>query len=684
MPGLILVLAPDLTIVDASDAYLAATMTRREEILGRLVYDVFPDNPADPKASGVRNLRASLDHVKSALVPDTMPVLKYDIERPAAAGGGFEERFWSPVNTPVLDESGALAFIINRVEDVTEFVRLRRLGSAHERVAEELRSRTAEMEAEVYRRAEELAVSNRELHRANAELRRSETFLDSIVENIPDMVFVKDARTLRFVRLNRAGEQLLGRPRDTLIGKSDYDLLPPAEADLFTARDREALAGGSVIAIPEEPIETAVNGLRYLHTKKIPIPDDAGRPAYLLGISRDITESKEAQARIRAAQQEAERANRAKTEFLSRMSHELRTPLNAILGFNQLLEMDQLTSDQRENVSFIRKGGRHLLELINEVLDIARIESGQMTISAEPVALPDVLDDAIALVRPLAVERSITLSAVATDCADHVLADRQRLKQILLNLLSNAIKYNRDGGSVDVRCTRVGSGRVRIDVADTGCGIASDHLDRLFRPFERLGAEWTSVEGTGMGLALSKGLAEAMGGSVSVASIVDVGTTFSLELALTESPMERLERVGPPPIEEPTPDASHKVVLHIEDNVSNQRLVERVLARRPGIRLLTAMQGGLGIDLARQHRPTLILLDLHLPDMAGQDVLRRLLAHSETRDIPIVVLSADATKSQIAHLLEAGAAGYLTKPLDVGEFLDQIDRSIGADPAVRP
>jgi signal transduction histidine kinase/ActR/RegA family two-component response regulator len=398
-------------------------------------------------------------------------------------------------------------------------------------------------------------------------------------------------------------------------------------------------------------------------------------------VSRDVTLERTAEREITAAQAQAEHANRAKTEFLSRMSHELRTPLNAILGFSQLLEMDDLNDDQRENVGYIRKGGQHLLELINEVLDISRIESGQMTISSEPVGLVEVLDDAIALVRPLAATRSITIRGAHAPCATHVMADRQRLKQILLNLLSNAIKYNRDGGSVQVRCARAGSGRLRIDVTDTGYGIAPELLGRLFRPFDRLGAEWSSVEGTGMGLTLSKGLAEAMGGSISVESRLDVGTTFSIELALAEGPVERLERLSPAPDDKVTTHLSQKVLLQIEDNVSNQRLVERVLARRPGVRLMTAMQGGLGIDLARQHRPSMVLLDLHLPDMAGLEVLRRLRSYPETRDIPVVVLSADATKSQITLLLEAGAAGYLTKPLDVGVFLQHVDRAIGSNDA---
>jgi len=237
-PGLFLVLLPDLTIVAVSDAYLAATMTKRGEIVGRGLFEVFPDNPDDPGATGVNNLRASLDRVRSSLVSDAMAVQKYDIRRPDAEGGGFEERFWSPVNSPVLGPDGKLAYVIHRVEDVTEFVRLKHLETEQQRLTDELRERTTEMEAEVYRRAREISASNRQLHRANTELRRSERFLDSIIENLPDMVFVKDAESLRFVRFNRAGEELLGHTRDELIGRNDYDFFPQDEADAFVAKDQ--------------------------------------------------------------------------------------------------------------------------------------------------------------------------------------------------------------------------------------------------------------------------------------------------------------------------------------------------------------------------------------------------------------------------------------------------------------
>jgi PAS domain S-box-containing protein len=404
------------------------------------------------------------------------------------------------------------------------------------------------------------------------------------------------------------------------------------------------------------------------------------RAAAVVGMSlvaHDISERKRSERALEQARDEADRANRAKSEYLSRMSHELRTPLNAILGFAQLLEMDELRSDQHESLSHILSASRHLLALINEVLDIAAIEAGRLPLSVEPVAVADVVGETVMLMRPLADQHRVIL---ATDpraaCAEHILGDRQRLKQVLLNLLSNGVKYNREGGSVRLSCERVGGERLRVMVVDTGLGIAPEWLERLFVPFERLGNEQRGIEGTGLGLPLSKRLTEAMGGTMDVASTVGQGSTFSIELPLAESPAE--------PDQAPPPDASsvqhqpeHQrpplTVLYIEDNPSNLELVDRIVHRR-GMSLISAMRPVLGIELAREHRPDLVLLDLHLPDMPGEEVLGRLRADDRTAAIPVVVLSADARPSLITRLLEAGARAFLTKPLDVVELLELLDQ----------
>jgi PAS domain S-box-containing protein len=509
--------------------------------------------------------------------------------------------------------------------------------------------------------------------RIEDDLRRSEVFLDSIVENIPNMVFVKDADELRFVRFNRAGEELLGNDRADLLGKTDHDLFPVEQADAFVAADRAVLDRGRLHDIAEEEIDTA-QGRRILHTRKIPVPGSDGRPAYLLGISEDITDRRSADDALRAAKEEAERADRAKSEFLSRMSHELRTPLNSILGFGQLLELEDLDESQAEAVGQILKGGRHLLDLINEVLDISRIESGTMTLSLEPVALDLMIVECLDLVRPQAQARDIEL--INLDGRHrHVHADRQRLKQVLLNLLSNAVKFNRDGGTITISCEHRDDDAT-IRVSDTGPGIREELLDRLFTPFDRLEADAAGIQGTGLGLALSRRLVEAMDGTIEVDSTPAVGSTFSVTL-----PIGQVEAAADDERRQPLAPSSEapttRTVLYVEDNLANLRLVERIIGRRPGVRLVSALQGSIGLELAAQHRPDLILLDVHLPDLGGDLVLQRLKADPTTSSIPVVIISADATARQIRRFRQLGADEYLTKPLDVAKFLDLLDDRLG-------
>jgi CheY-like chemotaxis protein/two-component sensor histidine kinase len=318
------------------------------------------------------------------------------------------------------------------------------------------------------------------------------------------------------------------------------------------------------------------------------------------------------------------------------------------------------------------RGGRHLLQLINEVLDIARIESGRLSLSLEPVALAEAISEAAALIAPLADQRGI---AVDTQCTDLVvLADRQRLTQVLLNLLGNAVKYNRERGRVSVSARQAEQGRVHIDIADTGAGIPPEKLALLFRPFERLGAEQSGVEGTGLGLALAKGLAEAMNGAITAQSVLDEGSVFTLELPSSNAAAALSDddrRVEPALVNE-----RGGLVVYVEDNRSNFYLVERLLTRRPRIALLHAPDGAAGLKLVRERRPDLVLLDLHLPDIPGEEVLRRLWEDPATRQIPVAVLTADATPAQRRRLLASGAIAYLTKPFDISEVLALLDRTL--------
>jgi PAS domain S-box-containing protein len=393
-------------------------------------------------------------------------------------------------------------------------------------------------------------------------------------------------------------------------------------------------------------------------------------------LANEVTERERLTVALRRSKEEAEKANRAKSEFLSRMSHELRTPLNAILGFAQLLEMSPLDRDKREAVGQILKAGQHLLGLINEVLEISKIEAGRLSLSPEPVLISSAIQETLDLLTPMAVRRNIMLrDEVGKDRRRYVMADQQRLKQVLLNLISNAIKYNGDEGTVTIAAEEMDGTRLRVKVRDTGPGVKVENQAKLFIPFERLGAEQTGVEGTGLGLALSKRLLEMMGGSIGVQNNPDRGATFWMELPLVKDPVTQLETalpVIPTPVA-PASQQRQRIVLYVEDNLSNITLIEHIIVHRPHVKLVAAMQGRLGLDLAREHRPDLILLDLHLPDISGEEVLHALRQEPALQNTPVIVISADATRGRIERLQSMGVLDYLPKPLDIKRFLQLLD-----------
>jgi PAS domain S-box-containing protein len=496
----------------------------------------------------------------------------------------------------------------------------------------------------------------------------------------------------------------LGPPTPAVYGILGYDPEEYATMDrlaLVHPDDRErvikmlegVLGGGSPAQIRYR-VRHADGHWVILETRAQGMTDGEGHPMGAVAVSRDVSEhvaledalwqakeeadtarddAERAKDQAERAKDQAEQANRAKSEFLSRMSHELRTPLNSVLGFGELLEMDDLDADQRESVRHIMKGGRHLLDLINEVLDIARIESGRMALSLEPVSVREVVEETVELVRPLAAEAGIRLVSEPIDGHTFVLADRQRLKQVLLNLLSNAVKFNRPEGSVTVRYEDSPEDRLRISVTDEGPGIAPELAHRLFVPFERLGADRDGIQGTGLGLALSRGLAEAMGGTISLESTPGIGSMFAVELLRAEAEAF-YQDVDDFSAAEAVSSGRPSTLLYVEDNSANFKLIERALTHRPNVRLLGAIQGSLGLELARQHQPDVVLLDLNLPDIPGDEVLRLLRADPRTAEIPVVVLSADATPGQIRKLMAAGAVDYLTKPLEVRRFLETLDK----------
>lgn len=377
----------------------------------------------------------------------------------------------------------------------------------------------------------------------------------------------------------------------------------------------------------------------------------------------EIAERRRAEAALTEAKEEAERASTAKSDFLSHMSHELRTPLNAVIGYAQLLQLQSDDEQTLESAQAILRGGRHLLDLINEVLDLARIEAGKLTLSIEVVSVAGAIAQAVDLVRPILDERNIELSIESEHCDQlHVRADRQRLVQVLLNLLSNAAKYNRPAGRIEVRCSQVGAGAHRIQVTDTGEGLDAQAVEQLFKPFERgVHAE----EGTGLGLALSRRLMELMGGELSLVSTGIVGSSFAVDLQAPEVPTAEKSAKRATREKRVTLAPGKLRIVYIEDNLSNILLMEKVLSGVRGIELLTAKRASEGLQLVEDQMPDLVLLDLHLPDARGTDVLRKLRANPKTGSIPVVVLSADASDNQIKRLLEAGAKTYLTKPIDL-------------------
>ncbi|MEE9257292.1 MAG: ATP-binding protein, partial [bacterium] len=394
-----------------------------------------------------------------------------------------------------------------------------------------------------------------------------------------------------------------------------------------------------------------------------------------------VFERKRAEAELQKAKEAAEAANRAKSEFLSSMSHELRTPLNSVLGFAQLLESDPaepLTESQQESVRHILKAGHHLLDLINDVLDLARIEAGELVLSLESIAIALLMDETLALIEPMAGERRIRVIFDRETFQPHfVEADRIRLRQVLLNLISNAIKYNREGGSVTIACEEATGDRLRICITDTGPGIPEAQRASLFEPFHRLGID-SEVEGTGIGLTISKRLMELMNGAISVESAPGEGSCFCIELPKAEDVMEHFEETEAAAVAPSTETIQHEcTLLYVEDNPANLALVTRILSRRPAVRLLSSLQAQMGIDLARAHHPDLILLDLNLRDMDGLEVLKHLQDLPETRDIPVIALSANAMPRDIEKAKAAGFVRYLTKPINISDFLAAIDHFLG-------
>ena len=507
-----------------------------------------------------------------------------------------------------------------------------------------------------------------------------------------------------YLYLNEAAARHNRKPNAELLGRKMTEVWPGIEASsVFQLLQRSMTSREAARDEIEFVFPDGSTGWFEVHCQPVPEGifalsiDISERKSAQEGLQRALDEMEErvrqrtaelvgAHTAMRLAKEQAEGANQAKSDFLSRMSHELRTPLNAILGFAQIMQHEGISPRQEECVDQILSGGKHLLGLINEVLDIARVEAGRLDLTVATVALAPAVREIFALLAPLADERGIRLgNELSAPGCGLVLADPARLKQVLLNLISNAIKYNCIGGEVWVGVRPREDGRVQLLVRDTGSGIATADLPKLFTPFERLGAVNSEVQGCGLGLALSKRLVDAMGGTLTLESSGPGGSTFGVELpgqARPEpisgwqpgsgaaspdgtSPFSSPDAKAAPTLE----DSPARSVLCIEDNPSNLMLIEVIMAKRPDFTLRTATEGVVGLQLANQDPPDVILLDLNLPDITGEEVLATLQASSRTRDIPVIVVSADAIPHQVSKVLDSGATAYLTKPLHIPEFL---------------
>jgi PAS domain S-box-containing protein len=533
-----------------------------------------------------------------------------------------------------------------------------------------------------------------------AELERRDRRLAAVLQASPDIIGILDAAG-EISQISAAVETILGDNLEPVSPGSVVTRVHPDDQARVVEEFSELQTGVRHHLNSQFRMSHADGHWVSLDDRARSLVNDDGTTAGTVIVARDVSAKLESQNQLRAAIEVADQASRAKSEFLSRMSHELRTPLNAVLGFAQLLQMDELPEPHAEWVSLILSAGRQLLQLIDEVLDIARLETGHLDLVLESVSVAELVADAVASVAPVAEAAQVQLTVRIEDEDLVVTADRARLRQVLMNLLSNAIRFNRLGGSVEVRTEHSAPGWARLVVADTGRGIGAANLGRVFQPFERTGAAAGagpgvggrtgtgsgaviggdggdgpfegSGTGSGVSLALSKRLVEDMGGRLGVDSVPDAGSTFSIGLPVADAPDE----LAPPParLGSPTTAAGPFRVMLVEEDLANLPLVERVLARRPGIEVMASMHGSLAIELAREHHPGLILLDLLLPDVPGTEVLERLRADPATIGIPVAVVSAEAPPRSVRHQLAGHVLGYLAKPLDIRALLALVDKA---------
>jgi len=602
------------------------------------------------------------------------------IERAAALSLEFDTRI-----TPGFE---ALVFKASRgIEDIYELTYIRKDSSRFSAIVSVTALRDADEDIIGYLL---IGTDNTARKQVEAEqallyqrLRDQQFYTRSLIESNIDALMTTDHRGI-ISDVNQQMEALTGCTRDELIGapfKNYFTEPKRAEGAINRVLQEGKVTNYELTARARDGKETVVS---YNATT---FYDRDRRLQGVFAAARDVTDRKQFEYRLHeynveleSAKAVAEKANLAKSEFLSSMSHELRTPLNAILGFAQLMATDvpEPSAVQKQSIDQILQAGWYLLRLINEILDLAMIETRKITISQESMSLNEVLLDCQAMIEPQAHGRRIQMTFLHLDTPFFVYADRTRVKQVLINLLSNAIKYNRPGGGVVVECVAQGSDKVRVSVIDTGSGLSTEQISQLFQPFNRLGQESGNEEGTGIGLVVTKQLVDLMGGTIGVESTIGVGSAFWVELTASCAPKLEFDEISGVNMEHKKPlddnsEPNQRTLLYVEDNPANLALVEQLIARRSDMKLQTAINAHLGIQLARVYQPDVILMDINLPGISGFDALKVLHDDPATTHIPIIALSANAMPRDVEKGIEAGFFRYLIKPIEVDEFMQTLD-----------
>jgi PAS domain S-box-containing protein len=588
------------------------------------------------------------------------------------------------LSTPITPGFEALVFKASRgIEDIYELTYIRKDGSRFPAVVSMTALRDAQNAIIGYlligtdNTARKLVEA--EQKKLDQRLRDQQFYTRSLIESNIDALMTTDPSGI-ITDVNKQMEALTGCTRDELIGapfKNYFTDPERAETSIKLVLREKKVTNYELTARARDGKETVVsyNAMTFY--------DRDRKLQGVFAAARDITERKrldqvlqEKNVELESARSVAEKANLAKSDFLSSMSHELRSPLNAILGFAQLMESESPPPGpaQKESIAQILQAGWHLLTLINEILDLAKVESGQMPLSREPVSLAEVMLECQGMMEPQAQQRGIRMSFPRFDVPHFVHADRTRLKQVLLNLLSNAIKYNIKDGTVEVTCTESTPGRIRASIRDAGAGLYPEQLAQLFQPFNRLGQEAGREEGTGIGLVVAKRLVELMGGEIGVESTLGAGSVFWFELISAAEPHIAMEAGEVAAVARPQVPRSARLrtLLYVEDNPANLKLVERIIARHPDICLLTAVNGNVGVQLARDNRPEVILMDINLPGISGIEALQILRSDPATAHIPVIAISANAMPLDIERGLKAGFFRYITKPIKVSEFMEAL------------